>query len=97
MRLLRAPSPPATHGCAELESLDLMHNAFTRLPPALACATALTRLVLSMNEDLQVMAADVDAVLLRMPHLARLSADLTATPTAVLDCLLVARPQLLLC
>ncbi len=74
-----------------------MRNALVRLPPALAHATALTRLVLSMNYDLELAEGDVEGTLARLPRLARLAADLTATPAAVLDRLLAARPQLLLC
>lgn len=64
------------------------------LPPALADATNLTKLVLGHNTRLVLSAADVDSVLLRLPRLRQLRLDAARTPPDVLARLSSAAPQL---
>ncbi len=71
-----------------------MHNRLTALPPVLSAATSLTCLVLSIYTGLKLSDSDVEGILLRMPRLAELHADLTDTHPAVLERLQQARPQL---
>lgn len=74
--------------------LQLTANKLSRLPPALAAATGLTRLCLLDNGDLALSEADVEGILLRMPRLATLHLGAKRTPAPVLCRLFRAAPQL---
>lgn len=63
--------PLSASQLARLDSLDLSFNKFSSLPPALTAATSLTALS-ARYFGATLMAADVDAVLLRLPRLPKL-------------------------
>jgi hypothetical protein len=81
---------------AGLSWLDLSHNLFTALPPALAAATSLRTLELvSRRHDLALTRQDVD-ILLRMPHLHTLVINSASTPPRVLRALRRGLPGLVI-
>ena len=86
--VLRCPPTPCMC-CSDLRTLELGFNPIARLPPALAAATALTRLWISSSlpagdaASMAVTQRDVDDVLLPMASLRHLSLD-PRPPHAVL-------------
>ena len=69
---------------AGLEDLELSNCCFEVLPGALTTATALTRLKLSGNAQLELTHADLDDVLLRLLRLAQLELVGVDVPPALL-------------
>lgn len=77
-----------------LESLDLAHGCWDRLPPALAAATSLTELSLAESSLLVLITADVDGILCRLPRLRYLYLDVARMPAHVLAQLAECAPHL---
>ncbi|KAL4443581.1 hypothetical protein ABPG75_011318 [Micractinium tetrahymenae] len=63
---------PPFRQLSSLTSLDLSMNLFSTFPPSLEAATALVELDLTLNDDIPLSPADVDALLARCPRLRRL-------------------------
>lgn len=75
-----------------LLDLDLSENSFAELPPALAAATGLTRLVLDSCPELALLTANLQWLLACLPQLRKLSIEEVRLTDAALEWLRESAP-----